>query len=430
MTQPLLHWSITAMPETDWQTLTQTVLDRCDQLAAISEMPDGILRQYLTAEHRRANNLVSEWAEQSGLKPWQDEVGNIWLRYASLQPDAKRLILGSHLDTVPNAGRYDGILGVMLGLMVLEVLSADKVELPFHVDVVGFGDEEGTRFGTTLIGSHAIAGNFNPEWLNIQDCSGTSMAQALSDFGLQPESVYLAALNADEILSYLEVHIEQGPVLEDLDQPLGIVTGIAGAKRARIKVQGQAGHAGTTPMHLRLDALTAAAELTLQIEALAAKCVFGEVATVGQLHAYPGATNVIPGMVEMSLDVRALNDVHLNLLISQLLDFVNGIAQKRSVSFTVDWTHQAPAVVCDERLQAHLQETAGRLGWSLPSLPSGAGHDAMAAAELCPVGMLFVRSPRGLSHHPDESVFSTDIEKALLLFFHSVASLEVGGRTS
>ncbi len=408
------------MPNNDWAVLTETLLQRCDVLAAISEMSEGILRQYLTSEHRKANAQVATWAEQSQLKHWQDETGNLWLRYPSQAADAKRLILGSHLDTVPNAGRYDGILGVLLGLAVIETLAKQKVALPFHVDVVGFGDEEGTRFGTTLIGSQGISGQFKSDWLSIADQTGMTMAQALSEFGLSPEKAFAAALNPEDVLSYLEVHIEQGPVLESQDNPLGIVTGIAGAKRARVTVEGLAGHAGTTPMHLRRDALSAAAEFILKVEALAGQCSQGEVATVGQCVAKPGATNVIPGAVELSLDVRALSDADRDALIVLLMSEVTRIEDQRSVKFHIEWTHQAPAVTCDEKLQRHWQTCAGQLDWPLPSLPSGAGHDAMAVAELCPISMLFIRSPRGLSHHPEEAVIAGDVEKALALFFKVV----------
>lgn len=399
--------------------ITLTLLARCEELAALSELPDGILRQYLTREHKQANQKVAGWLEQAGLQHWQDAVGNQWGRLPAADARAPRLILGSHLDTVPYAGAYDGILGVLLGLAVLEHLAGDT-PLPFHLDVVGFGDEEGTRFGTTLIGSQALAGQFNPDWLALTDRDGVSMAQALENFGLNPDNVEDAHLNGDDIVAYWEAHIEQGPVLENRQQPLGIVTGIAGAKRARVQITGQAGHAGTTPMNLRRDALAGAAELIGFIEQTARDCEHGEVATVGDLNVRPGAANVISGHCELQLDVRALEDGRRDSLIRRIEQFADDLGQRRQLDIAFVWYHSAPAVLCDDRCQAILTQAAGSVGLNIPALPSGAGHDAMAVAGIAPVGMLFLRSPGGISHHPDESVLTEDVGQAFRVLVDAV----------
>ncbi len=390
----------------------EQLLARCDALAAISEMDGGICRRYLTPEHKTCNVQVAKWMTQAGMRTWQDEVGNQWGRLASQNPDAKRLIIGSHLDTVPNAGAYDGILGVLLGVELAQYFHDNTLNLPFHLDVVGFCDEEGTRFGTTLIGSSALAGQFNAEWLSIQDNDGISMRQAMRDFGLDPEAYAQAALNPHELKGYLEAHIEQGPVLESQHLSLGIVTAIAGARRANFTFIGQSGHAGTTPMGQRKDAAAAACELTMFIEQLANQHADNAVATVGCLTLKPAAVNVIAGSAELSLDIRSQDDDLRDELCQQIEAQAVMIAEKRQLDVSVDWYHSAPAVPCDDKIQQQLSHAFDAQQLPVYHLPSGAGHDAMAIAELTPVGMLFIRSPQGLSHHPDESVLPEDIAHA------------------
>ena len=397
----------------------ERALRRCQVLSELSELPDGILRQYLTPEHKACNQQVAKWMQAAGMSTWQDQVGNQWGRLASKNPEAKRLIIGSHLDTVPYAGAFDGILGVLLAIEVAELAKREQLELPFHLDIVGFCDEEGTRFATTLIGSKALAGQFDADWLNLTDSNGITMAQALRDFGLAPELAarQAAALSSDELLGYWEVHIEQGPVLEAQQQPLGVVSAIAGAKRAMVEFIGQSGHAGTTPMNLRQDSLTAAAELVLAVENSANHCQCDEVATVGVMQAKPGATNVIPGGTEMSLDIRAQDDDQLQQLVNSIYQQGHDIAKKRQLKINWQWTHAAPAVQCDANIIELFTNACQQVSESAPILPSGAGHDAMAIAEICPVGMLFIRSPGGISHHPDESVIDTDVVQALEVLY-------------
>ncbi|MEH6394302.1 allantoate amidohydrolase [Pseudoalteromonas sp.] len=395
-------------------------LERCKTLSEISQMQGGIHREYLSKEHQECNRVTAKWMNDAGMQTWQDEVGNLWGRLESSNPNAKRLIIGSHLDTVPNAGAYDGILGVLLAIEVAALAHKLKLDLPFHLDVVGFCDEEGTRFATTLIGSKALANEFDPQWLNIKDTSGITMRQAMFDFGLIPDDFTKAALNKNQLLGYWETHIEQGPVLESVNQALGVVTAIAGAKRAMITLTGQSGHAGTTPMNLRQDSLAGCAELTLAIEQLAKHATNSEVATVGQIHACPGATNVIAGKTTISLDARAQNDQDLTNLLAAIQTRAERIAKQRNLTLDWQWTHAADAVACDEKIQQLFASACEFNNQASPTLASGAGHDAMAIAAICPVGMLFIRSPGGVSHHPAETVIDDDVTKALSVLYSSL----------
>ncbi|HEA17202.1 MAG: allantoate amidohydrolase [Pseudoalteromonas prydzensis] len=402
------------------QSHAKRSLERCKILSTLSQMQGGIHREYLSKQHKECNRVTATWMSDAGMQTWQDEVGNLWGRLESTDPNAKRLIIGSHLDTVPNAGAYDGILGVLLAIEVAALAHKLKLELPFHLDVVGFCDEEGTRFATTLIGSKALANEFDPQWLNIEDTSGVTMRQAMLDFGLTPDDFTKAALNKNQLLGYWETHIEQGPVLESVNQALGVVTAIAGAKRAMISLTGQSGHAGTTPMNLRQDSLAGCAELTLAIEQLAKHAKNGEVATVGQIHARPGATNVIAGTTTISLDARAQNDQDLTKLLTAIQSSAEQIAKQRNLTLDWQWTHAADAVACDEKIQQLFASACKFNQQASPALASGAGHDAMAIAAICPVGMLFIRSPGGISHHPAEAVIDDDVTKALSVLYSSL----------
>lgn len=407
------------MRDVKYREVAETILSRCDALASISELPDGILRQYLTDEHKQANRQVADWLSACGLQTWQDAVGNQWGRLPAAVADAPRLIIGSHLDTVPYAGAYDGILGVLLGLSALEYFN-DQPALPFHLDVVGFADEEGTRFGTTLIGSKALADQFQTEWLDIRDRDGVSMGDAMRNFGLNPDAVSEASLSSASVLAYWEAHIEQGPVLEAQGLSMGVVTGIAGAKRAHITVGGQAGHAGTTPMRLRRDALAGAAELINAVERIGQEGVSGDVATVGDLTVRPGAANVISGQCRLQLDVRSLDDDRRDAMIARIEQAAQTLARNRRLSIEFDWYHQAPAVMCDARVRERLTQAIERTGTIAFPLPSGAGHDAMAVASIAPVGMLFLRSPGGISHHPDEAVIDEDVAHAFHVLIEAI----------
>lgn len=413
----------------DSQSACKRLLERCDLLAGFSALKDGILRAYLTPEHQLANQQVADWMNAAGMSTWQDQVGNVWGRYEGNLPKAPALILGSHLDTVPYAGRYDGILGVLSAIELVSELNEKHIRFDHAIEIVGFCDEEGTRFGTTLIGSKALAGLWQDDWLSVTDEDGISMAQALKNFGLDPEQCANAKLNSEKVLGFWELHIEQGPVLEAEDLPVGIVTGIAGARRASIQLKGQAGHAGTTPMNLRRDSLCGAAEITLAIEKIANSVGGDLVATVGQMFTKPGAVNVISGQTLLSLDVRSQNDQLRDQVIETINDTSEVIAGRRNLELSWSHTHRAAAVMCEQSFQevfAQAIDTVFMSRLPIRYLPSGAGHDAMAMAEICPMAMLFLRSPRGLSHHPDESVIPEDVNAALRVFFQSLTIYMTG----
>ncbi|WP_265554788.1 allantoate amidohydrolase [Serratia grimesii] len=400
------------------------VMARCDELAAISATPGELTRVYLSPEHRRANLLVGDWMRTLGMTVWQDSVGNICGRYEGQTPGAPALLLGSHLDTVRNAGRYDGMLGVLTALEVVAHLHQQQRRLPIAVEVIGFADEEGTRFSIALLGSRGITGQWPADWLERTDVEGISVAQALRDFGLDPAAVGEARRAQSDICGYLEVHIEQGPCLEAADLALGVVTAINGARRLNCTFTGEAGHAGTVPMGQRKDALAAAAEWMVAVEAITCASDGHLVATVGQIESLPGAVNVIPGDVTLSLDVRGPEDGPLAALLTQLLTQANAICARRGLRFSSEEFYRINATECDANLQRRWQQSVVAAQGRSIALPSGAGHDAIALAACWPVGMLFVRCDRGISHHPAEAVSQADVALAIQAYCQTVASWE------
>ncbi|HBV39416.1 MAG TPA: allantoate amidohydrolase [Erwinia sp.] len=405
------------------QQAAARVMARCDRLAAISETPDALTRVYLSPEHLQANRLVGDWMAEAGMRVWQDSVGNICGRYEGQQPDAPALLLGSHLDTVRNAGRYDGMLGVVTAIEAVRALHQQNLRLPLAVEIVGFGDEEGTRFGITLLGSRGLTGSWPESWVSHPDGNSITVAQAMADVGLDAQAIGEAAREVKDIVAYLELHIEQGPCLEQEDLALGVVTAINGARRLNCRFTGEAGHAGTVPMTHRKDALAAAAEWMVFIEQAAPKHGPQLVATVGTLQCQPGAVNVIPGEVALSLDVRGPEDRALAELLSELLTQAEAIALRRGLSFSAETYYQIPATRCDTKLQAVLSQAVTAVQGRSLSLPSGAGHGAIAMAERWPVGMLFVRCDRGISHHPAESVRTEDVAKAVRAWTTAVSEI-------
>ncbi|MDT3251930.1 allantoate amidohydrolase [Serratia sp. root2] len=402
----------------------ERVMARCDALAAISATPGQLTRVYLSPEHRRANQLVGDWMRTLGMTVHQDSVGNICGRYEGQTPGAPALLLGSHLDTVRNAGRYDGMLGVLTALEVVAHLHRQQRRLPVAVEVIGFADEEGTRFGVALLGSRGITGQWPAEWLVRTDAEGISMAQALREFGLDPAAVGEAKRAQRDICGYLELHIEQGPCLEAADLALGVVTAINGARRLNCTFTGEAGHAGTVPMGQRKDALAAAAEWMVAVETITSACDPHLVATVGRIESLPGAVNVIPGEVKLSLDVRGPEDGPLAELLAQLLEQAEAICARRGLSFASEEFYRINATACDANLQRRWQDGVVQVQGRSMALPSGAGHDAIAVAACWPVGMLFVRCDRGISHHPAEAVTYADVALAIQAYCQTVASWE------
>ncbi len=406
------------------QEAGRRVMARCDQLAEISETPGQLTRVYLSEQHMQANRVVAEWMEAAGMRVWQDSVGNLCGRYEGLDPTAPSLLLGSHLDSVRNAGRYDGPLGVLTALEVVTYLHQNNIRLPMAVEVVGFADEEGTRFGIALLGSRAFTGTWPQEWLDRTDAQGISVAQAMRNVGLDPDAVLASKRDINDFCAYLELHIEQGPCLQAADLALGVVTAINGARRLNCQFVGHAGHAGTVPMGQRQDALAAAAEWMLAIEANTEAAGNNLVATVGTIEALPGAVNVIPGQVNLTLDIRGPEDVSLEQLLSQLLGQAQAIATRRGLSFSAEQFYSINATACDPQLQQRFAEGVSTLQAQPIALPSGAGHDAIAIAERWPAAMLFVRCKDGISHHPDESVTVEDVTLATQAYIHSVLSFQ------
>lgn len=388
------------------------VIERLGALAAISEETGRLTRRFATPALREATTLVRGWMGEAGMSVRHDAVGNVVGRYAGAGADARVLVLGSHLDTVPGAGRFDGALGVVAGIAAVERLAARGAHLPFAVEVVGFADEEGTRFGTAYLGSAAYCGSFDPTWLDLRDADGISMSTAIRGAGGDPDGIAAAACDTASLAGYCEVHMEQGPVLEAEDLPVGVVSAVAGQTRARLTFTGEAGHAGTVPMTLRRDALAAAAEAVLAVEAVGGAGE-GLVATVGELAVEPGAGNVVPGRVIASLDVRHADDAERLAALTEIEHRVRALADARGVALGWEALQQASAVTTSPELTATLAGAIGELGHPVRSLVSGAGHDAVLLATVTPVAMLFVRCAGGVSHSPEESVSEADIAVAL-----------------
>jgi hydantoinase/carbamoylase family amidase len=390
--------------------LAATILARCDALAAHTEEPGRLTRTFLTSKHAAAATEVQTWMEAAGMTVRMDGMANLIGRYEGARPHAPAVLIGSHLDTVRDAGRYDGMLGVLLGIAAVERLKAEGRRLPFAIEVVGFGDEEGVRFARTLLGSRALAGTLDAKALDTRDATGTTLAEALTAFGLSPGLWRAAARDPARTLAYLEVHIEQGPVLERENLPVGVVTAIAGATRLAVTLTGEAGHAGTVPMDARHDAMTGAAEAVLAVETLAREQ--GVVATVGSLDVSPGAVNVVPGRVRFTVDLRAAADEQRAAALTALHERMQAIAQSRGLRMAVEILHENAASPCSPTLSDVLAEAVDRAGYRVHRLMSGAGHDAMAMADLCDSAMLFVRCAGGISHNPAEQVSARDVAVA------------------
>jgi allantoate deiminase len=385
------------------------LMARLDDLAQISERPGLLVRRSLTPEHARANALAGDWMREAGMGVRTDAIGNVIGRYEGNMPGLPALLLGSHLDTVVDAGRYDGMLGVVSAIACVADLAAQGTRLPFAIEIVGFADEEGTRFGATLLGSRALAGTFDRTVLARTDADGISMSDALVRFGLDPARIGEAARRRDEFLGYIELHIEQGPVLEAEGLPVGCVTAISGASRLAVTIGGMAGHAGTVPMANRRDALAAAAECILLVERRAA-AEPDLVGTVGRIEAGPGAVNVIPGEARFTVDLRSPADGRRAAALADLLAGFEEIARRRNVTLTTAKTHEAVSMPCAPWLADQVRDAIEGEGHALRSLPSGAGHDGMAIGSLADIAMIFVRCRGGISHNPAEAITAADAE--------------------
>ena len=387
----------------------EEVIARCRKLASFSEDAGSTRRTFLSPPMRDCHREITKWLIAAGADVGVDAAGNLRGLYGGAQSSAPRLLVGSHLDTVPNAGAFDGILGVVIAAALVESLGNRR--LPFAIEIVGFSEEEGVRFGTPFIGSRALVGRLDEELLNRQDSNGVSVRTAIKNFGLNPEEIPRAAL-ADDTLAYLEFHIEQGPVLESLGRPLGVVEAMATQTRMEFVFLGRANHAGTTPMHLRHDAIAAAAEWIVAVERTANNHP-GLVATVGQIEAKPGATNVIAAEARATLDVRHKSDEICDGAANTLVRLAREIAERRGLSLRRNVLLSQRAVAMDPFLVRQVEEAIRGTGCQPHRMTSGAGHDAMILAEKVPAAMVFLRSPGGISHDPAESVEVDDVAKAL-----------------
>jgi allantoate deiminase len=397
------------------------IIERCRELAKYSETTGSLKRTFLSPPMRDVQRLLTEWMQAAGMFVHVDAAGNLRGVYPAAVEPARRLVLGSHVDTAPDAGAFDGPLGVAFAIALVEGLNGRK--LPFAIEIVAFSEEEGVRFGVPFIGSRALVGSLDAELLARRDAAGTSIEEAIRAFGLNPAFLSEALLEG-RAFAYIELHIEQGPVLESLDLPLGVVTSIAGQSRFAVTFRGQANHAGTTPMHLRRDALAAAARWISLVERHA-RATPGLVATVGSLHALPDAENVITGEARASLDVRHVSDAVRSASAFALLDAAQRIGAQRGIAVEFERRHDQATVLCDPCFVAALSNAVRCAGFQVHHMPSGAGHDAMILAERVPIAMLFVRSPGGLSHHPAETVHATDVEAALTVGGALLAELEL-----
>jgi allantoate deiminase len=399
-----------ASPETKRSGLGDEIVGRIHQLGAISETPEQLTRIFLSPEHRTAADRILIWMREAGMAAHLDAIGNVCGRYEGDRPGLPCLMLGSHYDTVRDAGKWDGPLGLLTAISCVADLNRRGRRLPFAVEVIGFADEEGVRFASTLLGSRAVAGTFDESVLNARDRDGVSMREAMATFGLDPDRIGAAARTRRELLAYVELHIEQGPVLEQKNLPVGVVSAISGATRLAAKLTGMAGHAGTVPMALRRDALAGAAECISMMEEFCGNDQAGLVGTVGTIDAMPGATNVIPGRVSFSLDIRAPADPHRKRAVADIVRRIEAIASRRNLALQLDVTHENRTVPCAAWLKAQLAEAVAAEGLPVFELPSGAGHDGMAMIDISDVAMLFVRCRGGISHHPDEHVELADAD--------------------
>ncbi len=415
-----------ALPERD--KIGAEIMARLDALAAHSETGDGLTRRFASPEHRAAAALILGWMRDAGMTAHMDAVGNCVGRYEGNEPGLPALIMGSHQDSVRNGGRYDGMLGIVTPIACVAALHERGERLPFALEVFAFGDEEGVRFASSLLGSRAIAGSFDFDALERLDDDGVTMRDAMRDFGLDPDGIAACARKPEDVLGFVEVHIEQGPVLEAEGLPLGVVTGISGGDRLAVTITGLAGHAGTVPMGSRRDALAAAAECILAVERRAGS---GDdtVGTVGIISAQPGAVNVIPGSAAFSIDLRSPDDALRRALVDDLKREISAICERRGVDVDIETPHAGRAAVCAPWLIEQISAAVSAEGYTPRLLPSGAGHDGMAMAEMTDIGMLFVRCKGGISHNPAESITAADAGLAARTLLRFIRAFQPPGKT-
>ena len=387
-------------------------------LASISAEPNRLVRLFLSAEHRDAADLVSKWMREAGLTVSEDALGTVRGHWPGSGP--KRLLIGSHIDTVIEAGMFDGPFGVVAGILAAEHFAKAGRKLPFGIDVLAFGDEEGVRFPATLASSTASAGHFDFATLTLADAEGITLAEAITRYGKNVDDIPAAAYVRGEAAAYVEVHIEQGPVLEYRNQPLGVVTSIAGQTYLNVEFLGEAGHAGTVPMMLRRDALAGAAEAILLAERLARDTKGEVLATVGHLNIPAAASNVIAGTAALIADIRSGSDPARHSFVERFKTELRAIAERRHLGLLVTTTRDVATTPCDPTLQDGFAAAIKATGGEPLRLASGAGHDGTAMAKLCPIGMLFVRCRGGISHNPAEYASPGDMGLAVAALIHFI----------
>ncbi|WEM44734.1 allantoate amidohydrolase (plasmid) [Photobacterium sp. DA100] len=391
-----------------WEWLEE--IARCSQTADPDR--EGVTRLCASDEHRQANDKLRQWMLAAGMQVRMDNAANLIGRYPSAAPDAKTLIFGSHQDTVPNGGKYDGILGVIAPLALVHYFNQNQIAFPYHIDVIAFSDEEGTRFQSTLLGSKAISGTFEPAMLDAADAQGTTMRQALEQFGCRPELISHDAYQPEEVLGFVELHIEQGPQLEQADLPVGVVSAITGIERHTLSIKGKAGHAGTVPMNMRQDALVGAAQVIHYFDQLC-KGQDDLVGVVGKIENFPNGVNVIPQQTDITIELRSPNDASRLAARSTLLAKIAQIMADYDLGYEHQLIYQQAAVTCSESLSSMLAQATSAAGIEPMQLFSGAGHDGLAVTHLTDIAMLFMRCKNGVSHHPDEAITQVDLLSAL-----------------
>jgi allantoate deiminase len=397
----------------DYLQRAEKIFQRINELASVSEMPDCITRTYGTKAFIEGRNKVEQWMKQAGLQARIDTIGNLRGRLLSKNAGAKTFVIASHIDTIINAGKFDGPMGVLMGLDIVEQLAASKIELPFHIELIGFCDEEGCRFHTTYLGSKAVAGSFDESCLNARDETGTSLQKVIEQNGGAVNKIKQDAIAGNDWLGYYEIHIEQGPVLYEKNISAGVVTAIAGQCRAGVVFKGEAGHAGTVPMNMRKDALAAAAEFVLDVEEFANETKANIVATVGKLQIINAASNVIPGEVIVSLDLRSADEAVLSFSYVAIRSIAEEISKKRNIVLEWNLIQKTQPVACDPGMGILLKQSIRDSGSEVVELVSGAGHDAVPVSAVSPVAMLFVRCFKGISHNPLENVELKDMAAAI-----------------
>lgn len=406
------------------EALGTRVMERLDALARCSESPDALTRRFLTPAHREAMSQVEAWMRDAGMTVRIDPIANVIGRREGARPDAPAILLGSHIDTVVDAGKYDGNFGVVAAIEAVAALAESGHQLAHSLEVVAFGDEEGVRFPSHLLSSRALTGAVTPDLLDVADADGVSVRQALAAFGLDPGRISECTRGARDVAAYLEVHIEQGPVLQSLGQPLAAVTAINGATRMRVAVKGEAGHAGTVPMHLRRDALAAAAEMVLAVERIGVAAGAELVSTVGRLDVASGAPNVVPGDVRFTVDVRSPSDVARADALARIKAEIARISERRRGTAAAEVYYDMPATPMDPRIVDAVANAIAECGHQPVRLASGAGHDAMAIAPRWPAGMLFVRCRDGISHNPAEEITAADAGSAVVALMATIRHLD------